>query len=314
MFTDYQSQVLLTYHKRKADHQLSPNLLHSTPAKLRAECVAVFNERYRQKDEEILKIFFGSQENEAAYMRTIRKFEADKFKPLDNYLKGNTAETDEKNIELLAWLIDFNARPYRWDFSYRFADTDGKHTADPEQNEPEQVPVTPVPLNFAEQPKGIQMFGVYETDDVQPIFEANKLHAKTIPVPKLRNAIILLLMMTIAGGGVYMVINPTGQEKCMYWTGDHYQSVSCNQKAGDVPVYALDTLRLTHFRKITTPDTITRKSLGSVWYSKIDNVVEFYTADGFHPMHTERKLKPLTDYIWEKYIVGKKTILSASRH
>ncbi|MFI5161199.1 MAG: hypothetical protein ACHQHN_07970 [Sphingobacteriales bacterium] len=36
---------------------------------------------------------------------------------------------------------------------------------------------------------------------------------------------------------------------CMYWTGDHYQPASCNQKHGDTAIIALDSLRLAHFKK-----------------------------------------------------------------
>ncbi len=51
-------------------------------------------------------------ENGKSYLNHIRGFETDKFKPLDNYLKGHTERTDDKNLELLAWLIDFRHRPH----------------------------------------------------------------------------------------------------------------------------------------------------------------------------------------------------------
>jgi hypothetical protein len=88
----------------------------------------------------------------------------------------------------------------------------------------------------------------------------------------------------------------------MYWAGDHYEQVSCNQKLGDTMVIALDTFKLRHFKKITRPDTITGYSLGRVWYIKMDGRVEFYTADGHHPIQQQRRLKPLSDYIIFKYI------------
>jgi hypothetical protein len=64
------------------------------------------------------------------------------------------------------------------------------------------------------------------------------------------------------------------------------------------------TLKGQRFKKITKPDTLTSSSLGHVWYSKIDGAVEFYTADGFHPVHTERRLKPMTVLIMNKYARG----------
>ncbi|WP_315823473.1 hypothetical protein [Paraflavitalea speifideaquila] len=61
----------------------------------------------------------------------------------------------------------------------------------------------------------------------------------------------------------------------MYWAGDHYQPVPCNQKVPNTLVVALDTLLIKNFRKITQPDTITNRAIGLVWYSKINNKVEF---------------------------------------
>jgi len=49
-------------------------------------------------------------------------------------------------------------------------------------------------------------------------------------------------------------------------------------------------------------DTLTKNSLGKVWYSKIDGKVEFFTSAGFHPVHIDRRLKPLTDYMIKKYV------------
>ena len=114
MFADYKAQVILFYKKKRTSGALSLNLLHSTPAKLRAECVAVISERYLNKDENTLKLFFGSKSDMTAYIQAIRKFDADKFKPLDNFLKGITNDTDDKNIELLALLINFEPRPYQF--------------------------------------------------------------------------------------------------------------------------------------------------------------------------------------------------------
>ncbi|MDN5289037.1 MAG: hypothetical protein JWR38_5311 [Mucilaginibacter sp.] len=133
--------------------------------------------------------------------------------------------------------------------------------------------------------------------------QIEKLRQKITAKPKMvRKTIISLIIFSFAGIGTFLLLN-NGNTECMYWTGDHYQAISCNQKISGTTIYALDTLQLNHFKRITTPDTI--KSLRGIWYSKIDNVVEFYTADGFHPVHTARKLKPLTDGIREKYILNK---------
>lgn len=94
-------------------------------------------------------------------------------------------------------------------------------------------------------------------------------------------------------------------ESCMYWTGDHYEQTSCNQKHGDTLIIALDSTKLLHFKKITRPDTITKNAIGHVWYIKINREIEFYTSDGNHPLDEKRRLKPITAYMIDKYIPTK---------
>ena len=89
---------------------------------------------------------------------------------------------------------------------------------------------------------------------------------------------------------------------CMYWAGDHYQQIPCNQKMGETLVIALDTEKLNSFKKITRQDTITQTDIGRIWYIKLNNKVEFFTASGNYPLDPTLRLKPVTDYIISKYI------------
>ena len=88
----------------------------------------------------------------------------------------------------------------------------------------------------------------------------------------------------------------------MYWSVDHYQPISCDQKMPNTLVIALDMDKVKNFRKIMHPDTITNRAKGHVWYSKINNRVEFFTADGSHPIAIDKNLRPLSDHIIETYI------------
>jgi len=47
----------------------------------------------------------------------------------------------------------------------------------------------------------------------------------------------------------------------------------------------LDSKKLVHFKKITRKNTITLRSIGKVWYSKIKNKVELFTDTGYNPVH-----------------------------
>ncbi|HVI46203.1 MAG TPA: hypothetical protein VM802_15110 [Chitinophaga sp.] len=330
---DYQKSVFADYQRKKTENALSPRLIHPTPAKIRDECIAVCEERYEAKDEQVLRTFFGKKDDLAAYIQAIRKYEPDRFKPLLNYLRGQVDSPDETNIELLAWLIDFEPRPYNdrhryVPANYELAPSSTEmeqriKTEKPEVEEEDEQEVREKSKEIvekrpevpeeepggSEQPDGTRLgfgslLGTPTPRDTDPPPEKRKR------VLNIRLTITLIFSFLIIGAGVYWYQNRdqhprmplTGKESCMYWAGDHYQEVSCNQNLGDTLVLALDSTKLKSFRKITQPDTITGYSIGHVWYVKVEGGIEFYTADGFHPIYHLKKLKPLTSYIITTYI------------
>ncbi|MBL4676848.1 MAG: hypothetical protein JKY70_11700 [Mucilaginibacter sp.] len=115
---------------------------------------------------------------------------------------------------------------------------------------------------------------------------------------------ISLATLSIAGGIIWM-ISGLLYPQCMYWTGSEYKAVSCTIHAPGRAVYAIDIRRLDHFKKIMKPDTITAVSVGRVWYFKTGHQLELFTDSGMHPVLTNRRLKPLTPYMQEKYLSKK---------
>jgi hypothetical protein len=113
IYYDYVSQVRAAYLEKKAATDLSGRLIQLTSANLRDECEAVCEERYHRKDAGTLNMFFERCDDKEAYLLAIHNCDPDKFKPLIKFLKGKTRKTGYKNIELLAWLIDFQPRPYQ---------------------------------------------------------------------------------------------------------------------------------------------------------------------------------------------------------
>ncbi|MES2274972.1 MAG: hypothetical protein V4592_03040 [Bacteroidota bacterium] len=107
----YRADIWQFYQDRKSSGELSLNLKHPTAAKLRNECLLLFRKGLDRADYRTLRSFLCRPDNEEIYESAIKQFDPDKFKPLNNFLKKGT-NTDEKNIELLAWLIDFRPRPY----------------------------------------------------------------------------------------------------------------------------------------------------------------------------------------------------------
>ena len=112
MFNDYKKEVLAYYQKEKNEINFSLNLVQPTPGKLRDESVKVYHERFVATDSSVVRLFFDVSPNEVDYSESIRKIDIDKFRPLINMINDPEIKSDIKNIELLAWLIDFKPRPY----------------------------------------------------------------------------------------------------------------------------------------------------------------------------------------------------------
>ncbi|MCD9854835.1 hypothetical protein LUD75_08965 [Epilithonimonas sp. JDS] len=96
-------------------------------------------------------------------------------------------------------------------------------------------------------------------------------------------------------------IEPPKEEKmqCMFWDGKEYIPAHCSETSNGL--IALDRKLVDNFKKITTPDTIA--SIKNVWYSKHQNVVEFFTSDGVNP-ENGKELHELSQHMFDKYIKG----------
>lgn len=395
MFDDYKEKVIDAYKKKRQASALSNNLSFPTPAKLKEECLTVYKQRRLVKDEKILRSFFKVADNAVDYGQSIMSCDIDKFRPLLKYLNEKTKYINVKNVELLAWLIDFEPRPFKFEINYKdlkaetaSASTDSNEEAEiitilptasfPNQENPDRSaenrsdkgeedrsneekdykkPEAPGSALENDQIKKeeITKGNVHISSEVDESIEevkepaphtsalendkleenakktkastpgeriANTQKSKNIPVQlqsvtgkivslkrialesKFRKAILSFIIVVATGSIVYLYWRAT-TEQCMYWTGDHYQPIPCYQKVSDTAVIALDTVQVAHLKKITHPDTLTQNSLGKVWYSKINNVVEFYTSPGFHPIENDRRLRPVTPYILNKYILHK---------
>lgn len=88
-------------------------------------------------------------------------------------------------------------------------------------------------------------------------------------------------------------------KQCMFWNGKEYIEEDCNDTRNGL--VAIDLKLVDNFKKITKPDTI--KSIKGIWYSKYNNLIEFFTADGINP-ENNKELHPLTTHMLNKYILS----------
>jgi hypothetical protein len=129
------------------------------------------------------------------------------------------------------------------------------------------------------------------------------------PVYKTRFAshqiIIACIILLFISGTSFMVWErmpttvrtPNGDENSMYWDGDHYEPVKEGEQKPGVTIIPLDLKTLKGQRKINLPDTMTKYSLGKVWYKGRGKDHEFFTDSGIYPPDTSRRLLPLSSTI-----------------
>lgn len=113
MYQDYLDDIIAYYKTGKKNGRLQQRLIQPTPGSVKDECLAVCKARFQNKDLRILATFFEAGNNQDTTLRAIHRCDRDRFRPLVNFLKGITGNTDDLNIELLAWLMDFPGRPYK---------------------------------------------------------------------------------------------------------------------------------------------------------------------------------------------------------
>lgn len=264
---EYKQLVLEEFDKRWKTHKLPHELIASTRKDLKELSIQTSTLRYDPKDEIILASFFGARENKAAYQIAVQNSKAEDFRTLNNFLNKREIDPSLKNINLLAWLMDFRPRPYHPDLKIPPQEFVPNIDKDPKEQEDSSV-ITDQPSS-PEKPTNYQSFIIYGA--------------------------LLIVAFVI---GYFAMKRPSGarREKCMYWNSDHYEPISCNQKPPDssLAVIALDKRRIEQFKKITRADTLTAASIGKVWYIRINGQVEYYTDGGPHPIYPERRLLKLT--------------------
>ncbi|MES2458673.1 MAG: hypothetical protein V4594_24170 [Bacteroidota bacterium] len=121
-FSEYKEYVILAYKRLRDNGDLSSNLERPTPAHIKRELlfVLVDKHKYLEKDLDTIRSFFGPKNNLTEYIVAIKNSGTegtDKCRPLNTFLRtleddAEEGNTDDRNIYLLAILINFRPRPY----------------------------------------------------------------------------------------------------------------------------------------------------------------------------------------------------------
>lgn len=292
LFGDYSDLVLKNYDDLKAANQLPRSLLHPSPARLKKECMLICESQHSRKDERVLRDFFGTGADKAATLDAIKQCDIDKFRPLVNFINRDTVTPDPKIIELLAWMIDFQPRPFDYQTRYSVPDENENFDGESIESNPARSESEPGDRLLSSTP-------------LPTVAQAACNVKKSTGIFKLKNLLFAAILLTMLAGAIYWFSNKPsfgGSHQCMYWYGDRYEPIECSQKKEGVIILALDSVKLKNFRRVTRTDTITYASLGYLWYTKItSDSIDVFTSDGVHPLDFRKKLRPISPYIISKY-------------
>jgi hypothetical protein len=273
---EYKELVLTDFDQKLAAGLLPPELVSRTRKTLKEQCINVCAQRFDPKDELLLRSFFGAKEDAAAYMRAIQQSSAEDFRTLNNFLNDRSINTAFNNINLLAWLIDFQPRPYHPNLIVPIP------------------PATPPPVLKEDPVIHNKNDNNSTSPENGPVLGNRK---KAILYVSLFMMIFLISYFIIT----HQILGLTGHEGCMVWSSDHYQPINCNQKHGKLPLLKLDAQKVADFKRVSS-DTLSPRALGYVWYAKVNGKVEFYSDSGQHPVDTNKRLLRLTSHILNKYV------------
>lgn len=266
------------YLERCKEPEFPINLKKPTEARIRSACINTYAKKNSASDKSILRNFLDVSEEKDLVIALRRA--TGKFRPVVNFLKNETDDPREETIGLIAWLIDLNF--------------DGaEQIIEPGNSGLEATPLDQSP-NKPSPPKNI--LGI-----------SNRA---------IRNIITLLTLFIgfISISGVDMIMpykrmvsrNPQPNEKCMYWNGNYYEPISCNDTIfSSKKIIPLQLKELVNLKRNDNPDTLTISDLGKTWYRKLDNTVYLYTSAGRFPLDTSKTLKPLTERIFNYHLLNK---------
>ncbi|PIF30800.1 hypothetical protein CLU81_1250 [Flavobacterium sp. 9] len=327
-FEDYKIAVKSKYDEVKnGEHFVYLN--SPTRGKLRSLCWELFLQENRNQDD--LNVF--SSLLELAFDVTKKnKFDQqiDKFRPIETYFKGETDPANVDAVNLAAILVDFKARPFnKFRIQNLYKDEieiDDTNRSEVLNTERQQIDSSEILENFLDKKesekrieKGIITQKVNEEVKQNTIEEAKPkpnaisafLSFKENPSSrlkgKIRNTSIATLL--IFGLIITVIYFAFFKNDCMQWSEDHYEIVDCSSKVeGNLNEVIPLNKELLDFRKLTACDTTNcfkKDGEAFIWYTKTpDGGIDFFNDHGRHP-EFNRPLRPVSHYIFNKYIKGK---------
>lgn len=291
----YKKAVRLKYEQEK-NGDYSSFLLTPSRGRLRDLCKELFKNHSNVDDLKSFRLFFGFDCNPEG-LNELRT-QKDKFRPIETFFKGETDLTDIEGINIAAFLVDFQPRPFmKYLRQHSIAPTPA---ATPTNSAVDKAPL-------AEDSSMIGFLAVKPTyGEVDPPKETKERGGFFFWIWRNKFVTILLIIAALLGG--FSLSRYVFTEKqCMQWQNDRFVVVDCLKDPDSTFVQAILPLneRLLDFRRVEVSDTTIffRNGKSLYWYCKVDGKPQFFNSvgDGSHP-ETGGSLRRVTPYIVERHV------------
>lgn len=274
---NYNKSIIEKYHEAK-EIDVTRLLSQPSPANLKRLIALHIDSAATTDDKITISRFMGCADN-PDLVKCIMEFDRDKLLPVRNFLIGKTSDPHPDVVEMAAIVVGFEDRPYNRFRREKPKDGMGVRQSSPPRQKDE------------EESDG----GMNNTNTRGPLLR--------------RSVIIVCVLLAVLTTGFIMRKNMFPTKECMQWNNDHYEVIECK----GTPINALYKTTIVEydddlekFRKINVTDTTAFFINGRpvVYYSKQNNVVEFFNGAALHPV-SGKPLKEVTPYIINKYVYKK---------
>jgi hypothetical protein len=269
----------------KQQYEISKNgiysgfLLNPSLAQLRNLCLLLLENNLSKSDEEIYRVFFQVAEG-AVHRKAVENFDIEKFRAVGNFLRGKSGRPNAVSLNLISVLVNYQPRPFN------------------------KYLKTNVHSNVAVVSKEKELFQGIETF-FYGLSESKDDIIRSISLRQLSRIGIVAVLFLASVFIINHVFFP--EKEFMQWQKDHYEKVDCsvaNQGIATVNEVVPINEREINLKRIeVNKETLFFKNgKPQVWYSKIKGKMYYFNANGDNP-ETGRPLKPITDYMINKYVL-----------
>lgn len=273
----YKKAIRVKFEEEKTK-EYSSFLLVPSRAQLRKLCRERFKNNTNSDDLKCFELFLGFEFNTG----NKNKFQAstDKFRPIENFLKGETDLVDKEGINMAAILVDFQPRPFN-----KFAKLNPNDLTDE---------VTEMNVTTSKQNELVKK-------DDKPIIKDDIIGVGKSNF-KQKVGIGSLVVLGLFGAKSMFF----KEKECMEWKEDHYELVDCqSEEVGFANTKIIKPYNEIEFSRKELKVCDTTKFFNGdkplVWYSKKNNVLQFFNMDGVNP-ENGAEIKKVTPHIIERYV------------